>query len=104
MICPDVHFEGVLDSGFKKTLGSDDFADPQPTIRHITKVGTKAEAASGQRKDTIHHIYLPGATYAGAAGKTQQSANSGHFGVLDSPAGAAKMAGMNVFTSDAGGK
>lgn len=100
MICPDVHFEGVLDSGFKDSL---DFADPQPTIKHF-RVGTKSEADPGQRKDTDPYIYFPGATYADAAGKTQLCANSGHFGVLDSPAGAAKMAGMNVFTSDAGGK
>ena len=100
MICPDVHFEGVLDSGLDGTLV---FADGQETIKHF-KYGSASEASPGQRQDTDPHIYFPGATYADAAGKTQLCANSGHFGVLDSPAGAAKMAGLNVFTSDAGGK
>lgn len=101
MICPDVHFEGVLDSGLDE--GEFKYPKVDTIVPFPINDSTKSETHSG-RKTTDPLYYFPGATYADAAGQTQLCANSGHFGVLDSPAGAAKMAGLNVFTSDAGGK
>ena len=118
MILPDVHFEGVLDSGLgeaNSTLRAGSFQDQtQKTIvpQTATDLGIHAnndavrteETGAGTRGSTNPYMYFPGATYADAAGLKQLCANYGHFGSLDSPAGAAKMASMNVFTSDAGGK
>lgn len=102
MICPDVHFEGVIDSfvDAKMTDGETN----NETIEPLVIGDANGEAEPGQRANTQPVYAFPGATYEDAAGTKQLVANSGHFGVLDSPAGAAKMAGHNVFTSDAGGK
>jgi hypothetical protein len=111
MILPDVHFEGVLDSGLKtgrfRTQSMKTIV-PQTAVElgilgDDVAVRTE-ESGAGTRGSTNPYMYFPGATYADAAGLKQLCANYGHFGSLDSPAGAAKMASMNVFTSDAGGK
>lgn len=101
MILPDVHYEGVVK--IDKTPGVITVADSSFTADQLTAAG-KGPTQALDSKQVVGNslgpvgIYYPGAMYSDASGTKLISANTGHFGALDSLEGAMKMRSMNVFT------
>ena len=98
MILPDVHFEGILKcpSPVKVTGSAGNTTAPGPL--------TADQVLKEEDRTSTVGMYYPGAIYKDPAGKELISANTGHFGPLDSLEGVTKMQSMNVFTSADGGK
>lgn len=102
MVLPDVHFEGITDQGTVKVTVT---TSPKGGAKkYTTKRGQLAANEIIETPDSEVGFYYPGAVYEDPAAVKLRSANTGHFGRLDSLDGSAKMASMNVFTAGDGGK